>query len=86
MLVQRAPKRQALVFIHGFNVSFEEAVFRFAQIVHDSRANVAPVLFSWPSKGSPFAYEYDSESPNYSRDALEALLRALTAVPVRARS
>ncbi|EHP84117.1 protein of unknown function DUF900 hydrolase family protein [Methylorubrum extorquens DSM 13060] len=31
------PQRQALVFIHGFNNLFEEAVYRFVQIVHDGR-------------------------------------------------
>jgi len=80
-LVQNAPKRQALVFVHGFNNRFEDAVFRFAQFVHDSGADVAPVLFTWPSKGSVLAYGYDRESASYSRDALEALLRALAKDP-----
>lgn len=80
-LVQKVPKRQALVFVHGFNNRFEDAVVRFAQIVHDSGADVAPVLFTWPSKGSALAYGYDRESANYSRDALEAVLRALSKDP-----
>ena len=62
-LVRTAPKKQVLVFVHGFNNRFEDAVFRFAQIVHDSGADdVVPVLFTWPSKGSVFAYGYDHES------------------------
>lgn len=80
-LVQRAPRRQALVFVHGFNNRFEDAVFRFAQFVHDSGAEVAPVLFTWPSKGSVLAYGYDRESASYSRDALEALLHHLAKDP-----
>jgi esterase/lipase superfamily enzyme len=32
-----------LVFVHGFNNRFEDAVYRFAQIVHDTRADVVPV-------------------------------------------
>jgi esterase/lipase superfamily enzyme len=80
-LVKNAPKRQVLVFVHGFNNRFEDAVFRFAQFVHDSGADVAPVLFSWPSNGSSFAYDYDRESANYSRDALEDLLRLLSKNP-----
>ena len=35
------------------------------------------MLFTWPSKGNVFAYGYDRESANYSRDLLEALLRYL---------
>jgi esterase/lipase superfamily enzyme len=81
-LVRTTPKKQVLVFVHGFNNRFEDAVFRFAQIVHDSGADdVAPVLFTWPSKGSVFAYGYDHESASYSRDALEDGLRALAKNP-----
>ncbi|CAM5761554.1 alpha/beta hydrolase [Bosea minatitlanensis] len=79
--VQKVPKRRVLVFIHGFNNRFEDAVYRFAQIVHDSRAEAVPVLFTWPSRGSIFAYGYDRESGNYSRDALENLLQTLARDP-----
>lgn len=67
--------RRVLIFVHGFNNRYEDAVYRFAQIVHDSKADVAPVLFTWPSRASVFAYNYDKESANYSRDALETMLR-----------
>ncbi|AGS20322.1 hydrolase-like protein [Rhizobium etli] len=66
--------RRVLVFVHGFNNRYEDAVYRFAQIVHDSHADVAPVVFTWPSRASIFDYNYDKESTNYSRDALEELL------------
>ena len=79
--VALVPKRRVLVFVHGFNNKFADAVFRFAQIVHDSRAPVLPVLFTWPSRGSVLAYGYDHESANYSRDALETVLRDLTRDP-----
>jgi esterase/lipase superfamily enzyme len=74
--LQTVPKRQVLVFIHGFNNRFDDAVFRFAQIVHDSNAPVVPILFAWPSRGSVLAYGYDRESTAYSRNALESLLKA----------
>jgi esterase/lipase superfamily enzyme len=60
-----------LIFVHGFNTRFESAVYRFAQITADSGADAAPVLFSWPSRGQLFDYEYDRDSAIYSRDALE---------------
>lgn len=67
----------AMVFIHGFNNTYEDSVFRFAQIVHDSGADVTPVLFTWPSRAKVFDYNYDKESTNYSRTSLEMLLKAL---------
>jgi esterase/lipase superfamily enzyme len=39
------------------------------------------VLFTWPSRGSVFAYGYDHESASYSRDALEDGLRFLAKDP-----
>ncbi|MBG0799018.1 alpha/beta hydrolase [Methylocystis sp. L43] len=75
--IRKTPRRQVLVFVHGFNTRFEEAVYRFAQIVHDSRADVTPVLFTWPSRGRLLQYGYDHESASYSRDALELVLQAL---------
>jgi esterase/lipase superfamily enzyme len=79
--LRTAPKRQVLVFIHGFNNRFDDAVFRFAQIVHDSNAPVVPILFTWPSRGSVLAYGYDRESTAYSRNALESLLKAISGDP-----
>ncbi|TPV98464.1 MAG: hypothetical protein USCAAHI_02113 [Beijerinckiaceae bacterium] len=81
-LVHATPRKQVLVFVHGFNNHLEDAVFRFAQFVHDSGAEeVVPILFTWPSRGSLFAYGYDHESASYSRDALEEGLRVLAKHP-----
>ncbi len=81
-LGQNLPKtRRVMVFVHGFNNRYEDAVYRFAQIVHDSGADVAPVIFTWPSRASIFDYNYDKESTNYSRDALEELLREIAKDP-----
>ncbi|MGY4318237.1 esterase/lipase superfamily enzyme [Bradyrhizobium sp. JR3.5] len=74
---------KVLIFVHGFNNKFDDAVYRFAQIVHDSRAPGIPVLFTWPSRGELKlrAYTYDRESANYSRDALEELIETLDRNP-----
>ncbi|KFG71059.1 alpha/beta hydrolase [Microvirga sp. BSC39] len=79
--VRQVPQRRVLVFIHGFNNRFDDAIFRFAQIVHDAGTPVVPVLFTWPSRGSVLAYGYDRESNTYSRNALETTLRTLASDP-----
>ena len=79
--VTRTPGRKALIFVHGYNTRFEEAVYRFAQVVHDAHVDVAPVLFTWPSGGSVIDYVYDRDSAFYSRDALENVLQALVKDP-----
>jgi esterase/lipase superfamily enzyme len=82
-LLRESNKSEAMVYVHGFNERYENTVYGFAQILHDSGAEgeVAPVLFTWPSKGDVFAYGYDRESANYSRDALERLLHYLVKEP-----
>jgi esterase/lipase superfamily enzyme len=81
-LDRNLPKsRRVLVFVHGFNNRYEDAIYRFAQIVHDSGTDAAPVIFTWPSRASIFDYTYDKESTNFSRDALEELLRKAVETP-----
>ena len=74
-------KHRVLVFVHGYNTRVGDAVFRFAQLVHDSNSEVTPILFTWPSRGSVFAYGYDRESAGWSRDAFEQLLDMLVRDP-----
>ena len=54
---------QTLVFIHGYNVSFENAVKRTAQICYDLKFDGAPICYSWSSHGS---------LANYTRDLANA--------------
>jgi esterase/lipase superfamily enzyme len=70
--------QRALVFTHGFNTKFDDAVVRFSQIVEDTGFNGVPILFSWPSRGSATDYGYDKDSANFSRDAMGELLTGLS--------
>ncbi len=72
---------EVLVFIHGYNTTHQEAVFRMAQITADSGYRGASVLFSWPSRGELSGYLYDRESSTYSRDQLEHTIRVIAATP-----
>ncbi len=80
-LSQHMHNGHALVFVHGFNNKYEDSVFRLAQIVNDSGMDATPILFTWPSRAQLTAYEYDKESTNYSRTALEQALRTLVNDP-----
>lgn len=81
-LTRLTPKSgRVFVFVHGYNVRFEAAVFQFAQLAHDMNAEVAPVLFSWPSRGRLLHYVYDRESANFSRTDFANFLRAIAGNP-----
>ncbi|MCA0405337.1 MAG: alpha/beta hydrolase [Proteobacteria bacterium] len=79
--LRRQPQRRVLVFVHGYNMHFTDAVFDFAQFMHDSRTPAVPILFTWPSRGKLLAYGFDRESTAYSRDALEGALTRLSENP-----
>jgi esterase/lipase superfamily enzyme len=73
--------RDILVFVHGFNTSFEEARSRAVQIVADAHFGGVAVLFTWPSRSELFGYVSDKDSATASRDALQALLHDLGQTP-----
>lgn len=70
-----------LVFVHGYNTLYEEAVYRFAQIVHDSGFTGTAVLFAWPSRGKAPLYLADRDASTYSRDYFEQVLLQVSALP-----
>jgi esterase/lipase superfamily enzyme len=76
-----AAKRRVLIFVHGYNNTFQESLFRLAQFRYDAGVEGAAVLFSWPSYGSLTDYLADRESVTYSRDYLVNVLAMLAASP-----
>jgi esterase/lipase superfamily enzyme len=66
--------RDLLVFVHGFNSSFEDAAVRAAQLAADLNFDGAVVLFSWPSAASVTSYIRDEQA---ARNAGFHLLRVL---------
>jgi esterase/lipase superfamily enzyme len=76
-------RSKAMVFVHGFNNRFDDAVYRFAQFVQDGRLPVVPVLFSWPSQGvaSLSSYEYDRKVAMQSSAPLAQLLDTVNSNP-----
>ncbi len=72
-------KREALVFVHGFNKTFAEGAYRLAQLGHDLKVEGALVHYSWPSRAHPLGYVYDRDSALFARDGFEALLKEVEA-------
>lgn len=68
---------EVTVFVHGFFNTYQDSLFRVAQIVNDFDMPGEVVNFAWASAGSPLGYPYDRESALYSRDDLERTLRTL---------
>lgn len=59
--VRKGGKSEALVYIHGFNVDFEEAAIRAAQLGFDLRVPGPTAFFSWPSLGTLSKHAYGAD-------------------------
>ncbi|QDH34299.1 alpha/beta hydrolase [Porphyrobacter sp. YT40] len=64
----------ALVFIHGYNVSFREAALQTAQIGADLGFTGAMSFFSWPSRGRLLGYLMDGTTIEASEGAIAQYL------------
>lgn len=54
-------RKEALVFVHGFNNSFTDAALRCAQLAVDLDIDGVPVLYSWPSVGAVLGFIADRD-------------------------
>jgi esterase/lipase superfamily enzyme len=74
-----APVKKALVFVHGYNVSFDEAARRTAQIAYDLSFPGAPMFYSWPSQGNEDDYGADETVIEWTKPHLTAFLSSILA-------
>ncbi len=70
---------EAFIFIHGFNNTMGDGVFRAAQIASDLGIEALPVHYGWPSGGHPLGYHYDRDSALFARNGLQELIEEVAA-------
>lgn len=75
--VARSSKKDVFVFVHGYNVSFEAAALRTAQMKSDLEFEGAACFYSWPSQGGLLQYTRDEENVRYTLTHLRQFLNAL---------
>ena len=76
-IVERSTERDVFVFVHGFNVDYDHAVTRAAQMAEDMPFNGAVVCYSWPSQASRFKYKTDQIIADASAAVLAQFLTDL---------
>lgn len=67
-------KDHAFVFVHGFNTSFDAALYRTAQVAYDLKFDGVPFVYSWPSGGKVASYTYDRGSAEQAEPQLAEFL------------
>lgn len=70
-------KNEALLFIHGFNVPFDDAIRRTGQIAFDLDFGGVALAFSWPSQGSLRSYTVDEANAEWAIPHLTQFLMDL---------
>jgi esterase/lipase superfamily enzyme len=74
-----AEAADVLLFIHGYNVSFEDAARRTAQVAYDLNFGGVPLLFSWPSHASLGGYVKDANNARWSATHLAEIVQLVLA-------
>lgn len=72
---EESKEKEALVFVHGYNVTFEDAARRTAQMAYDLAFDGPSAFFSWPSKAEYKGYPADEVSIKWATPHIEEYLR-----------
>ena len=72
--IRASAGKRAFVFVHGYNVSFEDAARRTGQMAYDLGFDGAPVFYSWPSQGEVARYTVDENNIEWSTPHIRAFL------------
>ncbi len=77
------PRKEAFVYIHGFNNDFDLAAMVIAQLWHYCGREGVPIVYTWPAGTSLSlrAYNYDRESGEFTNFHLKSFIEALAKTP-----
>jgi esterase/lipase superfamily enzyme len=77
------PRKDAYVYIHGFNNSFADAAFVMAELWHFLGREGVPIIYTWPAGAGAGlrGYTRDRESGEYTIFHLKQFLRILATTP-----
>ena len=74
-------QKDVLLYVHGFNVSFEKAVLGLNDVWHFCGRQAVPIAYSWPSgSGNLFGYFTDRESGEFTVYHLKETIRLLSSM------
>jgi esterase/lipase superfamily enzyme len=76
-------RKDAYVYIHGFNNNFADAMFVIADLWHFMGRQGVPIVYTWPAGagGALRGYTHDRESGEFTIFHLKQFLRILASTP-----
>jgi esterase/lipase superfamily enzyme len=70
-----SPRKEVLLFVHGFNNHFEDAAETLAELWHFLGRDIVPIVYTWPAgRGGASGYIYDRESGEFTVFHLKNLI------------
>ena len=78
--LDRAPRKEVVVFVHGFANTFEDAVLTTGELCHFLGREFVCMVFTWPAggtKGVFFGYDVDRESAEFAVEDLKKTIRMI---------
>jgi esterase/lipase superfamily enzyme len=72
--VEKSIAKDAFIFVHGYNVTFEDAARRTGQLAFDLKFIGAPILYSWPANGGVLDYFADEATVIWTAPHFERFL------------
>jgi esterase/lipase superfamily enzyme len=76
------PRKEAFVFIHGYNNTFQDAIFVMTDLWHFLGRTGVPIVYTWPAgHGGLRGYNYDRESGDFTVFHLKTFLMLLASCP-----
>ncbi len=72
--ITKRPSKTALIFVHGYHNTFEDAALRTAQLAYDMHFTGIPAFFSWPSQGKFLEYVTDEGNVSWALADFKAFL------------
>lgn len=80
--LQKTPRKEVYLYVHGFNNTFDDAVLTVANLWHFLGREGVPVAYTWPAGvGGLLAYEYTVGSTEFTIYHLKQAIKMIAANP-----
>jgi esterase/lipase superfamily enzyme len=82
--VAASPRKEVILYVHGFNETFETAAFTTAELCHFLGREWVCGFFTWPASSTGnflISYTSTTESAQYAEDHLKKTIRMLATAP-----
>ena len=79
-----APRKEVVLYVHGYHVSFEDAAMTMGELCHFLGRDFVCGIFTWPAgaqRGILFGYDVDRESAEYAVEDLVKVIRMIGQTP-----